>query len=69
MKSDFIFGRYTRAWFEQVDLRVRRSLSHDSIVANDRISPNDPSYFVINNSTIEAVKGDSVKAGTYFLGW
>lgn len=68
MASDFIFGRYARVWFDQVDLRVRGSSSHGTITANDRASPNDPSYFVINNSTIDAAAGDAVRSGAYFLG-
>lgn len=68
MASDFIFGRYARVWFDHVDLRVRNSTSCGSITANDRTSPDDPSYFVINNSTIDATTGDLVRSGSCFLG-
>lgn len=65
--SDFIFGRYTRIWFDQVDIGVRQA-SPGYITASERASSNDPSYFVVNNSTIEAAKGESVNPGSNFLG-
>jgi pectinesterase len=67
LSSDFIFGRYTRIWFDGVDIRVRQ-VSQGYITASNRAASNDPSYFVVNKSTVEAAKGESVKTGSYFLG-
>lgn len=55
-------------WFDNVDIRVRQGPGKGYITANERASSNDPSYFVINNSTVDAVKGNTVKPGSYFLG-
>jgi pectinesterase len=65
--SDFIFGRYTRIWFDEIDLRVRLA-SQGYITASERASPTDPSYFVFNNSTVMSAEDESVKPGSYFLG-
>ncbi|PLB51651.1 putative pectinesterase precursor [Aspergillus steynii IBT 23096] len=65
---DFIFGQSARAWFHQCDIRVVEGPSAAHITANGRRSESDESYYVIHKSTVEAADGDSVKAGTYYLG-
>ena len=64
---DFLFGDYARVWFDHVDFKARSASEDGYITSNCRANSNDPSYFVINNSTIEAID-ESVKAGSYFLG-
>lgn len=63
----FLSGDYARVWLEHVEFKARSTSEDGYITANCRANSNDPSYFVINNSTIEAI-GGSVKAGSYFLG-
>jgi len=65
--TDFIFGQYATAWFDQVDLRVVPT-SYGTITANGRSSSSNPSYYVFNNNTIAAASGDSVTSGAYYLG-
>ncbi|KAF2729706.1 pectin methylesterase [Polyplosphaeria fusca] len=65
--TDFIFGQKATAWFDGVDIRVL-STSTGWVTANGRDSSSNPSYYVINRSTIAAASGQSVKAGTYYLG-
>ncbi|KAH3981915.1 pectinesterase [Parastagonospora nodorum] len=65
--TDFIFGQKGQAWFHAVDIRVLTA-SVGYITANGRESATNPSYYVINKSTISAASGNNVKAGTYFLG-
>ena len=38
------------------------------ITANGRSSSSDVSYYVINDSTVEAASGDSVSSGSVYLG-
>ncbi|KAF2824442.1 pectin lyase-like protein [Ophiobolus disseminans] len=65
--TDFIFGQKATAWFDGVDIRVLAA-SSGYITANGRDSSSNPSYYVINKSTIAAASGNTVKAGAYFLG-
>jgi len=65
--TDFIFGQKATAWFDGVDIRVLAA-SSGYITANGRDSSSNPSYYVINKSTIAAASGNTVKSGAYFLG-
>ncbi|KAF2273027.1 carbohydrate esterase family 8 protein [Westerdykella ornata] len=65
--TDFIFGQTATAWFDRVDIRVLAA-SIGYITANGRDSESNPSFYVINNSNVAAASGNSVKAGTYYLG-
>ncbi|CRG90995.1 Pectinesterase [Talaromyces islandicus] len=64
---DFIFGQHATAWFDRCDIRVL-SASLGTITANGRSSSSDPSFYVINGSTIAAADDSSVSAGAYYLG-
>jgi pectinesterase len=65
--TDFIFGQKAQAWFDGVDIRVLQT-STGWVTANGRDSSSNPSYYVINRSSIAAASGQSVAAGTYYLG-
>ncbi|MCJ1369670.1 Pectinesterase 1 [Loxospora ochrophaea] len=65
--TDFIFGQHATAWFDAVDIRVIAT-SYGTVTASGRPSASDPSYYVINNSTIAAASGQDVTAGAYYLG-
>lgn len=65
--TDFIFGQVAAAWFDGVDIRVLAA-STGYITANGRDSSSNPSYYVINKSTVAAASGNTVPAGAYFLG-
>jgi pectinesterase len=65
--TDFIFGQTATAWFDGVDIRVLAA-SVGYVTASGRDSASNPSYYVINKSTVAAKSGASVKAGTYYLG-
>ncbi|KAL1637774.1 hypothetical protein SLS56_000329 [Neofusicoccum ribis] len=65
--TDFIFGQEAAAWFEGCDLRVA-SASLGYLTANGRDSSSNPSYYVINNSTVAAADGASVSSGAIYLG-
>jgi pectinesterase len=65
--TDFIFGQQATAWFDGVDIRVLAA-SVGYITANGRDSASNPSYYVINKSKVSAAAGNTVKAGTYYLG-
>ncbi|KAK4125819.1 carbohydrate esterase family 8 protein [Parathielavia appendiculata] len=65
--TDFIFGQRARAWFDGADIRVLAA-STGWITANGRDSEANPSYYVINKSTVSAKAGDTVAAGAYYLG-
>lgn len=65
--TDFIFGQRAKAWFENADIRVLAA-SIGYITANGRDSSSNPSYYVINKSTVSAKSGDNVKSGAYYLG-
>jgi pectinesterase len=55
-------------WFDAVAIRVLPSPGQGFITANGRSSNSDPSYYVINNSSIEEASGNSVTSGSYYLG-
>jgi pectinesterase len=65
--TDFIFGQKAKAWFDGVDIRVLAA-SSGFITANGRSSADNPSYYVINKSTVAAKAGAAVQAGAYYLG-
>ena len=65
--TDFIFGQQAVAWFEAVDIRVLAA-SLGYITANGRDSSSNPSYYVINKSTVAAADGNTVPSGAYYLG-
>lgn len=65
--TDFIFGQKAMAWFDGVDIRVLAA-SLGYITANGRDSSSNPSYYVINKSTVSAASGNSVSSGAYYLG-
>ncbi|KAH7025592.1 carbohydrate esterase family 8 protein [Macrophomina phaseolina] len=65
--TDFIFGQKAVAWFENCDLRIA-SASLGYVTANGRDSSSNPSYYVINNSTVAAADGATVKSGGIYLG-
>ncbi|KAJ5259224.1 pectin methylesterase [Penicillium angulare] len=65
--TDIIFGDYARVWLDHVDIKVRQVSQKEYVTANCRGSPDDPSYFVINNSTIE-VSQNWMRARSAFLG-
>ncbi|PVI05618.1 carbohydrate esterase family 8 protein [Periconia macrospinosa] len=61
--TDFIFGQKATAWFDSVTINVV-SASIGYITANGRDSESNPSYYVINKSTVTGTSG----AGSYYLG-
>lgn len=63
---DFIFGQHARMWIDQSTIAVKAD--GGSITANGRPSEDDDSYYVINDSTIEAASGVSITAGSFYLG-
>lgn len=65
--SDFIFGQHATAWFDQCSIRVL-SASLGYITASGRPSSSDPSYYVIDNSTVAAAPDNNVPSGPYYLG-
>ncbi|KAJ4287863.1 hypothetical protein N0V88_007576 [Collariella sp. IMI 366227] len=65
--TDFIFGQRAKAWFDGVDIRVLAA-SVGYITANGRDAESNPSYYVINKSSVSAKAGATVKSGAYYLG-
>lgn len=65
--TDFIFGQKATAWFDGVTIGVLAA-SSGYITANGRDSASNPSYYVINRSTVAAAPGNNVSAGVYTLG-
>ncbi|KAB2569326.1 Pectinesterase [Lasiodiplodia hormozganensis] len=65
--TDFIFGQEAAAWFEACDIRVA-SASVGYVTANGRDGSSNPSYYVINNSSVAAASGASVSSGAIYLG-
>ncbi|KAE8448575.1 hypothetical protein EG329_009000 [Mollisiaceae sp. DMI_Dod_QoI] len=61
---DFIFGQTATAWFDQVDIRT---IATGCVTASGRASATNPSWYVINNSTVAAINS-SIAAGTNYLG-
>ncbi|KAL9090869.1 MAG: hypothetical protein Q9165_005077 [Trypethelium subeluteriae] len=64
--TDFIFGQHGQTWLDGVDIRVDPT-SLGYVTASGRASASDPSYYVINNSTIAGTTS-SVPAGSHYLG-
>jgi pectinesterase len=65
--TDFIFGQQATAWFDGVNIGVLAA-SVGYITANGRDASSNPSYYVINKSTVAAAPGNNVAAGAYTLG-
>ena len=61
---DFIFGQYATSWLEQVDIRVN---GVGWVTANGRLDDANPSWYVINNSTVGAVDS-TIEDGASALG-
>ncbi|KAJ5100460.1 hypothetical protein N7456_006512 [Penicillium angulare] len=64
---DFIFGQTGNAWFDKCVIGLEK-YDYGTITAQGRPSSSDEGYFVINESTVEAVSGEDVSEGTYYLG-
>ena len=65
-RTDFIFGQHAPAWFERVDVRVQGPGGY--CTASGRNSSDDPNYYVFNRCTVAAQAGQSVPAGSFYLG-
>ncbi|KAH8647390.1 pectin lyase fold/virulence factor [Xylariales sp. PMI_506] len=63
---DFIFGQHAPVWITKSTIAV--SAGGGCITANGRASSTDPSFYVINDCTIETASGASVGEGTVYLG-
>ncbi|PQE19106.1 carbohydrate esterase family 8 protein [Rutstroemia sp. NJR-2017a BBW] len=63
---DWIFGQHSVAWFD--GCTIAASAAKGCITANGRPSTSDPSFYVINKSTIQAKSGVSIAAGSVYLG-
>lgn len=61
---DFIFGQTALAWLDQIDIVT---IAAGCITASGRDSDTNPSWYVINNSTVNGVNS-SVGAGINYLG-
>ncbi|KAG5953118.1 hypothetical protein E4U53_006854 [Claviceps sorghi] len=67
--TDFIFGQGANAFFDKCTIGVvPTSANVGYITASGRDSPNSPSYYVFDRTTIAAAPGHKVPAGIYFLG-
>ncbi|KAI1336463.1 carbohydrate esterase family 8 protein [Xylariaceae sp. FL0016] len=64
--TDFVFGQRAAAWFEDCDIRVRNGGYY--ITANGRDSSSNPSYYLFKKCDVAAASGESVSAGSYYLG-
>jgi len=62
---DFIFGQHARAWIDGSDIRVS---GQGAVTASGRPSSTDTSFYVINNSNIDAKSGTSIETGSIYLG-
>ncbi|KAL2071272.1 hypothetical protein VTL71DRAFT_12507 [Oculimacula yallundae] len=62
---DFIFGQHATAWITNSDIRVS---GVGSVTANGRATSSDPSYYVINKSSIEKSGSSSAGTGSIYLG-
>jgi len=58
---DFIFGQVATAWFEKVDIRT---IGTGWVTASGRDAASNPSWFVINNSTVDGLDRNSTIGGT-----
>jgi pectinesterase len=63
---DWIFGQHARIFITKSDIRA--VAGGGCVTANGRSSASDPSWYVIDHSTIAASSGASVGAGTVYLG-
>jgi pectinesterase len=63
--TDFIFGQTARAWFYNVDIRIKGA---GYITANGRDSDDNVSYYVIDNSDIQVASGVTLSSGSTYLG-
>lgn len=61
---DFIFGQTATAWLDTIDIRV---VAAGAITASGRAAASNPSWYVINNSNVQAIN-DTVAVGTGYLG-
>lgn len=61
---DFIFGQTATAWLDQVDIRT---IAAGCVTASGRASATNPSWYVINNSTVAGINS-SIAAGINYLG-
>jgi pectin methylesterase-like acyl-CoA thioesterase len=61
---DFIFGQTATAWFDAVDIRT---IAAGAITASGRSSASNPSWYVINNSTVDGINS-TIPAASSFLG-
>ncbi|KAF1989423.1 carbohydrate esterase family 8 protein [Aulographum hederae CBS 113979] len=64
--TDFIFGQQARSWFEGVKIGVLEGKGW--VTAAGRPTRSSPQNYVFNNSSIAAAPGQSVAAGSYYLG-
>lgn len=64
--TDFIFGQTASAWFDGCTIGVLAK-SYGTITASGRTSA-DSSYYVFNKATVAAAPGQTVTAGSYYLG-
>ncbi|KAK0102395.1 hypothetical protein ONS95_006015 [Cadophora gregata] len=62
---DFIFGQHAVAWITRSDIRVSAA---GAVTASGRASSSDPSYYVINKSTIDKSASSTAGTGTVYLG-
>jgi pectinesterase len=65
---DFIFGQHAVAWIDSSDIRISGPASGATITANGRSSSSDPSYYVINKSSVDISQGSVAESGTAYLG-
>jgi pectinesterase len=63
---DFIFGQHAVTWIDSTDIRLKAG--GGAITANGRASSSDPSYYVINKSSVDIAQGASVSTGSVYLG-
>jgi len=61
---DFIFGQTATAWLDNIDIRT---MAAGSITASGRAAATNPSWYVINNSTVDGINS-TIPAGDNFLG-
>jgi len=61
---DFIFGQTALAWLDTVDIRT---IAAGCVTASGRDADTNPSWYVINNSTIQGINS-SIAVGENYLG-
>ena len=63
---DFIFGQRAEAWLENIDIRT---LAAGSVTASGRNDTDNPSWYVVSNSTVDGVNATvQAQAGINYLG-